>query len=236
MKNIDLYTHVRGESVYIDDMPLVADTLHIVVVYSSIPKGIITKIDDSDAIALDGVHSIIYARDIPGVNQIGNIFPDEPLLAEKEVNYIGQPIALILASSPDIGIHARSLVKIDYENLPAIFDPREAYEKDQLIQPPRTFENGDVDSIWDKCDLVIEDTVEIGGQEHLYLETQASYAIPKEGGKFIVHSSTQSPTLIQKIIARVLGLSMIIKVNFITRCLHTSQTSPSPFEFPHWFV
>ncbi len=208
MKNIDLYSHVRGESIYIDDMPLVAGTLHIVILYSSIANGIILNIDDKDAKSIDGVHSIIYARDIPGVNQIGNIFPDEPLLANNEVHFIGNAIGLILAESPEIGIHARSCVKIEYEEKPAVFDPREAYEKDFLIQPPRTFENGDVDTIWDSCDLVIEDTVEIGGQEHLYLETQASYAIPQEAGKLLVHSSTQSPTLVQKIVARVLGLSM----------------------------
>ena len=113
MRNIDLYGHVRGESVYIDDMPLVADTLHVIVLYSSIAKGSIVKIDDTEALSLNGVHSIIYAADIPGENQIGNVIPDEPLLAEKNVNYIGQPIALILSDTPEIGIYARSLINIE---------------------------------------------------------------------------------------------------------------------------
>ena len=208
MKNIDMHTHVRGESVYIDDMPLLDGTLHITILYSTIAHGEIINIDDSAAKELDGVHSIIYAADIPGENQIGNIFQDENLLADKEVHYVGHPIALILANSPEIGKKARSLIKVEYQVKPAILDPRVAYAKGHLIYPPRKFEMGDVDAVWDKCDTVIEDTVEIGGQEHLYLETQASYAIPQEGDKLLVHSSTQSPSLVQKIIARVLGLSM----------------------------
>ena len=89
-----------------------------------------------------------------------------------------------------------------------IYDPREAFEKGKLIIPPRIFSFGNVDDTWNKCDVVLEGKVESGGQEHLYLETQGCVAIPEEGGKIKLISSTQSPTAVQRTAARVLGVEM----------------------------
>ena len=96
MKNVDLYSHVRGESIYVDDIPVRERTLYGAVFDASIAHGFIKNLDLTDAAQSDGVAAILTAVDIPGDNQIGMILPDEPLLAVREVQYIGQPIALVL--------------------------------------------------------------------------------------------------------------------------------------------
>lgn len=150
---------------------------------------------------------VTYA-DIPGLNEIGNIIKDEPLLAESEVHYIGQPIAIIVANTPDIARRAKQLIEVTYSERPAITDPREAFKNNSLIAPPRTFTLGDVDETWSKCDTIVEGRVDSCGQEHLYLETQSAATIPVEGNKLKIISSTQSPTAVQKTTAWILDVPM----------------------------
>ncbi|MCF6242205.1 MAG: molybdopterin-dependent oxidoreductase, partial [Bacteroidales bacterium] len=208
MHNIDAINHVTGKSVYVDDIPLQEGTLHATVFYSPIAHGLIKKIDFSKAEKFTGVHKIITAKDISGENQIGAIIQDEPLFAEKEVHFIGQPIALIVAETELIARKARKLIKIDIEELPAVTDVRTAFEKKQFIIPPRTFKTGNPEKVFSSCDYVIEGTAESGAQEHLYIETQGAYAVPVENNCLKVYSSTQGPTSVQKTIAKVLGVSM----------------------------
>ncbi len=86
--------------------------------------------------------------------------------------------------------------------------PRQAFEKGELITPPRTFSIGDVDQAWQECDLIVEGTSESGGQEHIYMETQSAFAFPTENGGVKIISSTQSPSIVQLITARILDLPM----------------------------
>lgn len=216
MKNIDTIGHVTGKSVYLDDIPTISGTLHAAIVGSAIAHGRIVKVDLAEALKLDGVEKIIMYNDIPGENQIGGIIEDETLLAEHEVHYQGQPIAVVVAQTERIARKAAQLVRIDYEELEPVTDPRVAKEKGLLLIPPRTFSMGNPDEVWNKCKFVVEDRVEIGGQEHLYIETQGAYAYPVEGGYIKVHSSTQGPTAVQKTVARVLGLPMnLIEVDVV---------------------
>jgi len=143
MKNIDSKGHVTGTSIYLDDIPVRAGTLYADVFGSPCAHGKIKSVDFSKAEQLPGVIRILTYQDIPGENQIGGIFPDEPLLAEDEVHFWGQPIALIIAESEYIGRQAIKLIEVEIEALPVIVDPREARAKDQLIFPPRTFKMGD---------------------------------------------------------------------------------------------
>ncbi len=208
MLNIDSINHVKGESFYIDDLPVVEGTLFGHVFDSQVANGHIKKLDLSKAAALDGVVQIFTYKDIPGENQIGLIIQDEHLFAEGEVHFIGQPIAFIVAENEQIAKKASKLIEIEIDEHPAITDPREAQKKGQLIFPPRTFKLGDVDSVFKECDYVFEGTVESGGQEHLYLETQGAYSVPMENGNIKISSATQGPTAVQKITSRVLGISM----------------------------
>lgn len=208
MNNIDAIGHVTGKSVYLDDIPVLPGTLFAVPFGSGITHGEIISIDLSAAKALKGVHAILTATDIPGENQIGGILPDEPLFAEKEVHFEGQPIALILAESELTGRKARNLIQVAYKEKTAITDPRFAKEKGLLLFPPHTFESGEIDQAWKKCTHIISGRADSGGQEHLYIETQGAYAYPLENKNIKIHSSTQGPTIVQKTVARILGIPM----------------------------
>jgi xanthine dehydrogenase large subunit len=208
MQNLDSHQHVRGESVYLDDIPVQQGTLYAAVYDSPVAHGIIDALDFSAAEAYPGVVRILTYHDIPGENQIGGIVPDEPALAEHHVHFRGQPVALVLAETDAIARHARTLIKADISLLPIITDPREAAEKGEFIVPPRTFRCGDVTAAWGQCAHIIEGVAESGGQEHLYLETQGAYGYPTEHGSIRLYSSTQGPTAVQRHAARVLGVGM----------------------------
>lgn len=206
--NIDSINHVTGKSVYVDDIPVQTGTLYGAVFGSPIAHGKIEKLDLSQAQSLEGVERIFTQADIPGRNQIGGIIEDEPLLAEDEVHFMGQPVAFVVAKSEKIARKAVKLIRIELKGLEVITDPREAHRRGNLLIPPRTFKLGDVANEWPKCDYVFEGIVENGGQEHLYIETQGSYAYPIDNGGIKVHSSTQGATAVQKMAARILGLPM----------------------------
>lgn len=208
MKNIDSYTHVRGESVYLDDIPLVNGTLYAAVFDSPVAHGKIRSIDTSEAASMKGVVRIFSAKDIPGENQIGGIIPDEELLAKTHVHFCGMPVALVIAESEHAARAALKKIKMEIEPLPVITDPREAKEKGELIIPPRTFQLGDTNSAWGQCEYIFEGRSETNGQEHLYIETQGAYAVPQENGAIRIYSSTQGPTAVQRTAARILNLPM----------------------------
>jgi len=208
MKNIDSNSHLSGKSIFIDDMPEIQGTLYAKVISSPIAHGRIISMDTEDAEKLPGVVSIFTYKDIPGENQIGGIVPDEPLFAESELHFIGQPIGLIVGQTEAICQEARQLITFDLEHETPLTLATQAFEKKQFISPPRTFNMGNPAKAWPDCAHIFEGTTESGGQEHLYLETQGAYAIPLEKGNLKIYSSTQGPTAIQKQIARVLGISM----------------------------
>nr|VFK68034.1 MAG: Aldehyde oxidase and xanthine dehydrogenase, a/b hammerhead domain [Candidatus Kentron sp. UNK]VFK73314.1 MAG: Aldehyde oxidase and xanthine dehydrogenase, a/b hammerhead domain [Candidatus Kentron sp. UNK] len=208
MKNTDTVLHVRGESQFIDDIPAPEGMLHAAIFSSPIAHGKLTKLDVAAAEQAEGIHGVFTAEDIPGENQIGNIIPDEPLLATGKVVYVGQPIAIVVGESAEMARAAARMIETKFEALPAIFDARDAHARGQLIVPLRTFSLGNVDDVWQECHVVAEGTAESGGQEHIYLETQRALAYPTESGGVKVMSSTQSPNAVQSVIARVLGIPM----------------------------
>lgn len=208
MKNIDSFTHVRGESLFVDDLMLRQDTLFGLVFDSPKAHGKIKSVDYSIAEALDGVVKIFTYKDVLGENQIGGIIPDEPLWAEDEVHFWGQPIAFIVAKNEAIAKKARTLITIDIEELPVITTAKEAKEKGSFINAPRSFNLGNTQNAFSECEYVFEGETFSNGQEHLYLETQGCYAVPQENGNIKITSSTQGPTAVQKTAAKVLGVPM----------------------------
>ncbi len=208
IKNLDSYTHVRGESLYVDDVNVRQGTFHAVVFDSPKAHGKITHIDYSKAEALEGVERIFTYKDIPGKNEIGGIIPDEPLFAEHDVHFWGMPIALIVAKTEFIARKARHLIDIEIENLPVITTAKDAKSKGSFINAPRSFSLGDTEKEFDNCAYIFEGETFSNGQEHLYIETQGAYAEPLENGNIKITSSTQGPTAVQKTIANVLGIPM----------------------------
>ncbi|MEO5775736.1 MAG: molybdopterin cofactor-binding domain-containing protein [Flavobacterium sp.] len=208
MINIDAHNHVKGKSIYLDDIQELQGTLYAFPFDSTVAHAKIKSIDFDAALNSHGIVSIITAKDIPGQNQIGGIFPDEPLLADGEVHFRGQVIAIIVGTSEHHCRQASKLIKVDYEDLPVIVDPRVAQAQNKLIMPPRQFKLGDTASAWSQCQYIFEGRSDVNGQEHLYIETQGAYARPKEDGSIVISSSTQGPTAVQRMVAQVLGISM----------------------------
>jgi xanthine dehydrogenase large subunit len=208
MKNIDSTGHTRGESIYLDDIPLLRGTLFGAVYGSPVAHGLIRRLDISAAEASPGVVRVFTFQDIKGENQIGGIVPDEPLFAEHHVHFCGMPVAFIVAVSEDAARHAVEKIKVDIEPWPVVTDPRVAQANGELIVPPRTFRLGDVDQAWSLCEHVIEGRADTNGQEHLYIETQGAYATLLENNVIRVYSSTQAPTAVQRAISKVTGLPM----------------------------
>jgi xanthine dehydrogenase large subunit len=206
--NIDSHTHLRGESIYVDDIPMLQGTLFAAVFDSPVAHGKITTIHLEEALAAPGVVRIFTAADIPGENQIGGIIHDEELLASSHVHFCGMPIALVVAESDEKARDAAARIRVDIEPLEVITDPRVAMEKGELIIPPRTFRLGDVDNAWERCEHIFEGRAETNGQEHLYIETQGAYSIPLENGAIRIYSSTQGPTAVQRTAGNVLGMAM----------------------------
>lgn len=208
MKNIDSKSHVRGESVFLDDIPVVRGTLHACVFDSPVAHGKLKLVDISNAEASEGVVRVITAKDLIGENQIGGIIPDEPLLANGEVHFQGQPIAIVVAESEKLARKAVRKIRADIEPLPFITDPRVAAASGHLIIPPKKFVLGDTAVAFADCTHVFEGRADINGQEHIYIETQGAYAIPTENVGLRVYSSTQGPTAVQRAVGRVTGLRM----------------------------
>ncbi|MCF6319910.1 MAG: molybdopterin-dependent oxidoreductase, partial [Proteobacteria bacterium] len=208
MKNIDANGHVRGESLFIDDILTKQHTLHAVVLGAEVAHAKDVVIDISQAEKFIGVERIFLAKDIPGENEIGGILLDEPLLCEGEIHFQGMPLAIIVAQSDFIARQARKLIKVSCTELPIITTAKQAKEQGKFINAARSFSMGDVDTNFTDCKYVFEDDTFSNGQEHLYLETQGAYAEKMENGCIKLMSSTQGPTVVQRIAARVLGLSM----------------------------
>ncbi len=208
MINIDAHNHVSGKSIYLDDIIEWKGTLFALPFDAPVAHARLDHVDVSKALSMSGVVVVLTAKDIPGKNQIGGIIADEPLFAEEDIHFWGQPIGIIVATSERICRLAREQIEIKFSELPVITDPREAHAQNKLICPPRNFQLGDVTSAWGQCQHVFEGKVEINGQEHLYIETQGAYARMKEDGSILIASSTQGPTAVQRTIAKVLDIPM----------------------------
>ena len=199
--------HVRGGSVFIDDMPEPAGTLHAAIVLSPHARARIGSIGVDAALALDGVRAALTAADIPGKNDVAPVFADEPLLADGEVSYWGQPVAVVAAEDRDSARRAAGLVVVDYEPLAPVLEIEAALERGQFTSPPQTIERGDPRRAIAAARHRVSGTLRCGGQDHFYLEGQIALAVPQEDGHMLVYSSTQHPTEGQHVIANVLGLS-----------------------------
>ncbi|MCK5131370.1 MAG: molybdopterin-dependent oxidoreductase [Candidatus Sabulitectum sp.] len=206
MKHFDAMLHVKGKSIFTGDIPEPEGTLHAAVFTSSCAHGKVLSVNTSEAEALPGVIKIITAENIPGENETGNIIMDEPLLAGETVHFIGEPVAIVLAETRHQAYKAVNAVSMEVEEYQAVIDPREAALRGDLIAPPRTFSCGDTEIALEECTHVISGVADTGGQEHLYLETQSALCVPGEGYALHITSSTQSPSFVQKIAARVLGI------------------------------
>ncbi len=201
--------HVTGQARYIDDIPTPAGTLHLAFGLSTVARGTIIGVDLSAVRAATGVVAVLTAADLPFANDVSPSNHDEPLLATGTVHYIGQPIFCVVATSHLSARKAARLGKIDYaEETPILTIEAALAANSRFEDGPRIWSKGDVDAALTRAPHRLQGRIEMGGQEHFYLEGQAALALPQEGGDMIVHSSTQHPTEIQHKVAEALGLPM----------------------------
>ncbi|MEL7104490.1 MAG: xanthine dehydrogenase molybdopterin binding subunit [Pseudomonadota bacterium] len=201
--------HVTGAARYVDDIPLPAGAVHLAFGTSGCAHGKITAMDLSAVRAAPGVIAVMTADDLPFANDVSPSPAPEPLLADGKVHYVGQPVFLVVAETHLEARAAARLGEITYDPLPAILSIDAALAADARFEDgPRIYTRGEAAAAIDGADHVIEGVVEIGGQEHFYLEGQAAIALPQEGGDMVVGSSTQHPTEIQHKVADALGLPM----------------------------
>ncbi|HCC46888.1 MAG TPA: xanthine dehydrogenase [Elusimicrobia bacterium] len=208
MKNEDMLMHVRGTSRFIDDIPAPEGCLHAVLFTSPVARGKIKSLDVSKASAAPGVAAVYTHKDVPGLNQVGHIMKDQPLLAVDSVEYIGQPIALVVAESLRAARRALKLIAADIEPLEAVFSPREAAAKGLIHGKRRERVTGDLAGAFAKCKYVAQGRLASGPQEHFYFETQRALAVPGEHDTIKVHASAQSPGAFHHHLAEVLGIPM----------------------------
>jgi xanthine dehydrogenase large subunit len=198
--------HTTGVARYVDDLPEPPGLLHGVIVAGAHEHARILSIDTERAKAVPGVHAVLTAADVPAHREIGPIAHDEPLLATDRLHFHGQNVAFVVAETLEAAHEAAGMVTVLAEPLPALADIRAAIAADSFIGSPHTIARGDLAAAFDGAALVVEATVDSGGQDHFYLETQAAMAVPNDAGDLHVYSSTQHPTEIQKMAAHVLGI------------------------------
>lgn len=200
--------HVSGEAQYIDDKLEFPNQLHVYVRTSDYAHAKVTNIDISECLTMPGVVQVVTAKDVPGELDVGPILKGDPLLVDERVEYYGQPIVAVAATSHEAALKAAKTIKIDYEPLTPILDVKEALEKEHFVQESHQLKRGDSVSALEKAKHRFQGELHIGGQEHFYLETQVASVMPTEDGGMIVYSSTQNPTEVQKLVASVLDISM----------------------------
>ncbi|MGX9218048.1 xanthine dehydrogenase molybdopterin binding subunit [Massilia varians] len=198
--------HVLGQATYTDDIRETAGTLHAALGLSGRAHARIVGIDLDSVRASRGVVAVLTAQDIPGLNDCGPIIHDDPILADGLVQYVGQPIFIVVADSHDNARRAARLARIDYEDLPAILSPQEARAAQSYVLPPMRLARGDAHSAFAGAPHRVKGQLYVGGQEQFYLEGQIAYAIPGEDHGMHVYCSTQHPSEMQHVVAHALGL------------------------------
>ncbi len=200
------WKHVSGQARYIDDMPEPEGLLHAAAGHSEQTHARILSMDLSAVRAYPGVVAVITAQDVPGHIDIGPVFPGDPVLADGLVEHVGQPLFAVAATSHEAARKAARLARVDYDPLPAQITVEQALASQSFVRPSRTHLRGNPDSALKQAANRLSGSQHIGGQEHFYLEGQACLVEPTEDAGVFVHTSSQHPTEVQKLVAEVLGL------------------------------
>ncbi len=201
------HLHVAGRATYVDDIAEVDGTLHAALGLSPLAHGRLKRIDVERVRAQPGVVAVLTAADIPGMNDCGPIVHDDPILVDRELMYLGQPVFAVIATTRDLARRAAALARdvIDAEPLPAVLTAREAHAARQYVVPPMQLARGDAHAALAAAPHRLRGSFSLGGQEQFYLEGQISCAIPQEDRTLLVHCSTQHPSEMQHVVAQALG-------------------------------
>ncbi len=200
--------HVAGEAVYVDDIAAPVGLLHAYLGLSRIAHGKLVSLDLDAVRAAPGVLAVLTAADIPGSNDISSTHRhDEPVFATDMILHHGQPLFAVVAETREAARHAALLAKAVYEEATPLLDVAAAHAAGgDLVTDPLKLERGDVAAAMAASPRRLKGSMEIGGQDHFYLESQIALAIPGEEEDMQVFSSTQHPSEVQHMVAQVLGV------------------------------
>ena len=204
--------HVTGEATYADDVRETADQLHAYLGLSQVAHAELKSLDLSEVCAYPGVVGVLTAQDIDHNDISPTGRHDEPVLAEGEILFHGQPLFAVVATSREAARRAAQLATVDAVPRSAKLTIDEATD---FVTEPLKLERGDVEPALEAAPHRIQGSMEIGGQDHFYLEGHIAFAVPGEDGEMTVTSSTQHPSEVQHMVAHVLGVpsaKVVVKV------------------------
>lgn len=202
------YLHVTGKATYTDDIPEIAGTLHMAIGMSPVAHGNIRKLSLDVIRAMPGVVDVFSAEGIPGVNDVGAIIHDDPVLTNDLVQYIGQPVFAVVAETRDAARRVAAMAKqvMEIDPLPAVLDAREAHKLGQYVLDPMHMTRGDAQKAIAAAPNKLKGSFATGGQEQFYLEGQISYVVPQEDGGLTIHAASQSIGELQHSVSHVVNL------------------------------
>jgi xanthine dehydrogenase/oxidase len=199
---------VSGEATYTNDIAMPSNTLYAALVMSSKPHAELVDVDVSDAEKMPGFHSYMDKKDVTGHNRIGAVFKDEEVFADGNVRYVGMVIGVVLADSHEQAVAASKKVKVVYNDLPHVVSIEEAIDANSFYPTRHVIESGDIATGRSESEVTVSGRHRVGQQEHFYLETNATVALPTEHGHLEVTASTQNCSKTQQECAAVTGLDM----------------------------
>ena len=212
---LDAADKATGRARFTDDLAY-PGMLHGKILRSPLPHAKILRVDLSGAMKVTGVKAAICGKDIPRKKYgIVPMAKDEYALAIDKVRYIGDDVAAVVATSLDAAEEALSRIRVDYEPLPAVFDPVEAMKPGAPViheEVPNNVsakirkEFGNVEKAFNESDFIFEDTFETQAINHCPLEPQAALAMVDHSGKVTLWSSTQIPFFLRRNLATTLDI------------------------------
>ncbi len=197
---------VAGNATYVDDIAEVKGTLFAAPILSTVAHGRLTSVDSTVALSMPGVCDVILARDIPGHTMLASFIGDEPIFAMQTVQHIGQVVGVVVADTVMQARRAARKVRLQIGELPAILTVQAALAAKSYVLPPVFVRRGDAAAALQRAPHKLSGTLEVGGQEHFYLEGQVAYVVPQEQNQWVVYSSTQHPGEVQHWVSHALGL------------------------------
>lgn len=227
------HKHVSGEALYVDDIPEARDLLHVHIAQSARARARILKMDLEKVRAFPGVVAVLSVCDVTGENDFGHAHTgDEPVFAEREVIYVGQPLFCVAADTIAVAREAARLALVEYEDLDPILTVEQALAAGSLVAKEMKLVQGDAAASIASASHRVSGTFNVGGQEHFYLESQVSLVVPREDGDVYVYCATQDPSSVQHLLARVLGVnanSVTIEVRRMGGAFGGKETGATQF-------
>ena len=196
--------HVTGRAIYTDDIPEPKNLLHVAIGYSNFSKGEITSINFDEVFKSKGVVDIITEKDIDGINEVGAVFKGDPIFTSKKIQFHGQPIFAVAATSHILAKRASLKIKIKFKEAKPILTIEDALKYKSFVHDPQYLKKGNATKCISEAENKLDGELYSGGQDHFYLEGQIAITIPQEDNNFLIYSSTQHPSETQQIIAKVL--------------------------------